>query len=64
MMEQVQAVFSAQRQAREAELKLQSLRLRPSMGGDNGMTLTAEVSTELLERALHVIDDSGGTARE
>lgn len=62
-MEQVQAVFSAQGHAREAELKLQSLRLQPSVGGEDGMTLTAEVSAELLGRALQVIDESGGMAR-
>ncbi|WP_308638832.1 hypothetical protein [Paenibacillus silvisoli] len=58
----IHATFENGHGAREAQLKLQSLRVLQVDGGDDGASLTAMVGEDLIDRALHLIEQTGGTA--
>ncbi|QYR20157.1 hypothetical protein KZ483_20215 [Paenibacillus sp. sptzw28] len=61
MMAEIHAIFPGGSGAREAELKLLALRAIQVQGGTDGSSLTATVDEEVVDRALHLIRQSGGT---
>ncbi|GGD71625.1 hypothetical protein [Paenibacillus nasutitermitis] len=61
MTSRIVAVFQDESRTREAQLKLQSLRATEVEGGADGAMLTATVEDELVDRALHLIRQMGGT---
>ncbi|RAP76735.1 hypothetical protein [Paenibacillus montanisoli] len=58
----IHATFQNGQGAREAQLKLQSLRVLQVDGGTDGASFTATVGDDLIDRALHLIEQTGGTA--
>ncbi|WP_219836285.1 hypothetical protein [Paenibacillus sp. R14(2021)] len=58
------ATFLESRHAREAQHKLQFLRVEHVDEGHDGISITAMVGEELMERAMHVIRQSGGTVEQ
>ncbi|QHT60274.1 hypothetical protein GXP70_10180 [Paenibacillus lycopersici] len=61
-MATLHATFQDGARAREAQRKLQFLRIEQIDQGADGASLTADVGDELMDRALHVIRQTGGTA--
>jgi len=61
MTSRIVAVFQDENSIREAQLKLQALRVTEVEGGADGSMLTATVEDELVDRALHLIRQTGGT---
>ncbi|QHW30454.1 hypothetical protein GZH47_06065 [Paenibacillus rhizovicinus] len=61
-MTTIHATFQDENRAREAQRKLQFLRIEQIDEGTDGASLTADVGDELVERALHVIRQTGGAA--
>lgn len=59
---EISATFPASENAHEAEHKLQALRVTDVAGGADGRSFTATVDAELVDRALHLIRQTGGTA--
>ncbi|SFS86545.1 hypothetical protein [Paenibacillus sp. BC26] len=58
----IHATFQDGDGAREAQLKLMALRVLQVDGGADGASLTATVGDDLVDRALHLIEQTGGTA--
>ena len=60
MTAKIHAIFPDGVGAREAELKLQALRAFQVEGGTDGESLTATIGDEVVDRALHLIRQTGG----
>ncbi|AZN40435.1 hypothetical protein [Paenibacillus albus] len=58
----IHATFQDSGDAREAQAKLQYLRVEQVNGGADDASFTATVGDELIERAIHLIEQTGGTA--
>lgn len=63
MTARIHASFPDGSCAREAGLKLQALRVLELEEDGDGASFTATVGDELVDRALHLIRDTGGTAQ-
>jgi hypothetical protein len=61
MMAEIHATFPDPSGAREAEMKLLALRAIQVHGGNDGGSLTATVDEDVVDRALHLIRQTGGT---
>jgi hypothetical protein len=61
MTARISATFPEGQGSREAQLKLHALRALEVDGGTDGSRLTATVDDALVERAVHLIRQSGGT---
>ena len=61
-MVELNASFSDPERAREAERKLQALRARDIQHSDGGTSLSASIEDGIVSRALHLIEETGGTA--
>ncbi|CAM4265890.1 hypothetical protein [Paenibacillus tarimensis] len=59
---EVNASFEGAQSVREAELKLIALRASGIMTGRDGHSLTATLDEAVVDRAVQVIRESGGTA--
>ncbi|REE93074.1 hypothetical protein A8990_102160 [Paenibacillus taihuensis] len=62
MTAMIHATFQDASGAREAQAKLQYLRVQQVDGGEDGASFTATVGDELVERAIHLIEQTGGMA--
>jgi len=61
-MVELNASFPEADPAREAERKLQALRVTGIKPGDDGLSFTATVEDGVVDRAVQVIRQSGGMA--
>ncbi|MFC0333656.1 hypothetical protein ACFOLF_06940 [Paenibacillus sepulcri] len=61
MTSRIVAVFQDGSRTREAQLKLQALRVTEVEGEADGSMLTAMVEDDLVDRALYLIRQTGGT---
>lgn len=61
-MVELNASFTEPERAREAERKLQALRVRDIRSGEGGTSITALVDDGIVDRAMHLIEEAGGTA--
>ncbi|HUC93213.1 MAG TPA: hypothetical protein VMS09_14505 [Paenibacillus sp.] len=59
---ELNASFPEERTAREAQRKLQALRITSVTAGEDGMSFSACVEDGVIERAAHLIRETGGTA--
>jgi hypothetical protein len=59
---ELNASFGEADPAREAERKLQALRVTGITPGEDGMSFSAVVEDGIVDRAVQVIRQSGGTA--
>ncbi|MBW7473733.1 hypothetical protein K0T92_03115 [Paenibacillus oenotherae] len=62
MTARIHATFPDGSGAREAGIKLQALRVLELEENGDGISFTATVGDEMVDRALHLIRDTGGTA--
>ncbi|WP_028561678.1 hypothetical protein [Paenibacillus pinihumi] len=60
----IRATFPARAEAQEAEQKLQALRVTGLSSAEDGLSFTASVSPELVDRALYLIEQTGGEAHQ
>ncbi|MFC4811331.1 hypothetical protein [Paenibacillus sp. GCM10023250] len=60
-MTTIRAMFEDGSRAREAQLKLQFLRVDGIDESPDGTSWTAAVDDELVERAIHLVRQTGGT---
>ncbi|MBJ6363091.1 hypothetical protein JFN88_17960 [Paenibacillus sp. MAHUQ-46] len=64
MMTEIRATFPARAEAKEAEQKLQALRVSGLSSAEDGLSFTASVTPELIDRALYLIEQTGGEAQQ
>jgi len=60
----IHATFEDGNRAREAQHKLQFLRVGQIDEGADGASWTATVGDELVERAIHLVRQTGGTIEQ
>ncbi|MFC3790590.1 hypothetical protein ACFOQM_17860 [Paenibacillus sp. GCM10012307] len=63
-MTEIRATFPARAEAKEAEQKLQALRVSGLSSAEDGLSFTASVTPELIDRALYLIEQTGGEAQQ